>query len=57
MHRAVSAMRVRVLESEHLLAQSNVWERRSETQMAALRTEGGRKGGGRVMISQPMSII
>lgn len=35
-----------MLESKHLLAQSNVWERRSETQMAALRMAGGRKGGG-----------
>lgn len=48
---------VRVLEREHVLAQSNVWERRSEKQMAALRMEGGRKGGGRVMMNQPTTII
>lgn len=38
MHRALS---VRVLESECVLAQPNVWERRSEDQMAALRMERG----------------
>lgn len=39
-------MRVSDGESEHVLAQSNVWEMRSEKQMAALRMEGGSKGGG-----------
>lgn len=39
-----------------MLAQSNVWER-SEKQMAALRMEGGRKGGAQVMMSQPTIII
>lgn len=46
MYGAVSAMRVSVVESEHVLVQSNVWEMRSEKQMAALRMEGGKKGGG-----------
>ena len=40
-HSAVSAMRVSVVESEHVLAQSNVWVMRSEKQMAALRMVGG----------------
>lgn len=44
---AVSAMWVSVVESEHVLAESNVWEMRSEKQMAALRMEGGRKKGRR----------
>lgn len=37
-------MRVSDGESEHVLAQSNVWEMRSEKQMAALRMEGGKRG-------------
>lgn len=46
MHGTVRAMRTSVVESEHVLAQSNVWEMRSEKQMAALRMGVGRKGGG-----------
>lgn len=38
---AVNAKRASVVESEHVLAQSNVWEMRSEKQAAALRMEGG----------------
>lgn len=34
-----------VAESEHVLAQSNVWEIRCEKQMAALKTERAREGG------------
>lgn len=34
------------VESEHVLAQSNVWEMRSEKQMAALRMKGEGRGGG-----------
>lgn len=35
-----------VVESGHVLAQSNVWEMRSEKQMAAWRMKRGREGGG-----------
>lgn len=34
-----------VAESEHVLAQSNVWEIGCEKQMAALKTERAREGG------------
>lgn len=46
MYSAVSPMSVSAVESGHVLAESNVWEMRSEKQMAALRMEGGREGGG-----------
>lgn len=51
-HKAVGAPRARESESEHVLAQESVWERRSEKQMAAFRMKGGRKGGGRGMMSK-----
>lgn len=47
MYSAVSVMRGSVGESEHVLAQSNVWEIRGEKQMAALKIEGGREEGGK----------
>lgn len=42
MYSAASAKRASVGESEHVLAQSNVWETESERQMAASPMEGGR---------------
>lgn len=47
MYSTESVMRVSVGESEHVLAQSNVWEIRNEKQMAALKIERGREGGGK----------
>lgn len=47
MYSAVSVMRMSAGKSEHVLAQSNVWEMKSEKQMAALRMERGREGGGK----------
>lgn len=47
MHSDIRTTMVSVGESEHVLAWSNVWEMRSEQQMAGLRMEGGREGGGK----------
>lgn len=55
MYSAVSVMRVSVGESEHVFAQLNVWEMRSEKQMADLTEEEREEG--RVMMSQPTTSI
>lgn len=53
------AARTSVGECEHVLAQSNVWEMKSEKQMAALRMGGVEEDReeGRVMMSQPTKSI
>lgn len=55
MYNPVNAMRVSAGENEHVLAQSNTWEMRSEQQMADLREEEREEGA--VMMSQHTSII